>query len=144
VQQPSPPVRPHVILTCMDPRIDPASLFSFDPRSANILRNAGARVTPDVVRSVAVSAAVMQARELLIVQHTGCGMASASEPALRDAVKQRTGREPGDLSFMAIADHAAALQEDIERLRRSPAIPGDLEVRGYLLHLDTGELQPMT
>ena len=43
------------IVTCIDSRIDPLAVFGLEPGDAKILRNAGARVTPDVLRTLALA-----------------------------------------------------------------------------------------
>src|ERR1700680_3868143 len=68
-----------VILTCMDARIDPVSLFDLTPGDAHVLRNAGARATPDVLRSLALSQAVLGTREVLVLGHTGGGLLRLTE-----------------------------------------------------------------
>src|SRR5260370_41195859 len=67
------------ILTCMDARIDPVSLFGLGPGDAHVLRNAGARATPDVLRSLALSQAILGTREVLVLGHTGCGLFERTE-----------------------------------------------------------------
>ena len=83
-----------VILTCMDARIDPVALFGLEPGDAHVLRNAGARVTPDVLRSIALSQAVLGTREVLVLGHTGCGLHERTEEELVHTIRLHSGHEP--------------------------------------------------
>lgn len=121
------------LVTCMDTRIDPLSAFGLELGDAHVLRNAGGRVTDDVLRSLAVSSHLMQVRAVAVVQHTGCGMLGTTEEELRS----RTG---ADIDFLPIADHASALEEDLELLLSTPWL-GRLELSvGFVYDLDTGRL----
>jgi len=50
------------IVTCRDSRIDPLAVFGLEPGDAKILRNAGARVTDDGLRSLALAVAEVTGR----------------------------------------------------------------------------------
>src|SRR5205814_3748186 len=76
------PARPVVLVTCMDARIDPALALGLVPGDAHVLRNAGGLVTDDVVRSLAISQHALGTREVMVVQHTKCGMHGLDENAL--------------------------------------------------------------
>src|SRR5712664_3383707 len=82
------------ILTCMDARIDPVSLFGLGPGDAHVLRNAGARATPDVMRSLALSQAILGTREVLVLGHTGCGLFDRTEAELSDVIRTKSGHKP--------------------------------------------------
>src|SRR5216684_3495146 len=82
------------ILTCMDARIDPVSLFGLGPGDAHVLRNAGARATPDVMRSLALSQAILGTREVLVLGHTGCGLFARTEAELSEAIWSKSGHKP--------------------------------------------------
>ena len=97
------------ILTCMDVRIDPLAIFCLRPGQAHLLRNAGARVTEDVLRSLALSSRLMEVDTVLVLGHTGCALFGVTDEELR----RRTG---ASLDFLAIEDHHSALRRDVNRV----------------------------
>src|SRR5215210_3260806 len=103
------PSRRLAVLTCMDARIDVFAALGLHLGDAHVIRNAGGRVTDDVLRSLALSSHVLGVDTVVVMQHTRCGLAGVSDEELRAL----TG---ADLGFFPIDDHAAALQEDIELL----------------------------
>ncbi len=111
------------IVTCIDSRIDPLAVFGLVPGDAKILRNAGARVTDDVERSLALAAATLGRHPDRGGQHTDCKLTAADDAELVAAVGAATGREPEGFEPLAIADQSTALQADVERLLASPLIP---------------------
>ena len=97
----------------MDNRIDVYAALGLHLGDAHVIRNAGGRVTGDVLRSLAVSIHLLGVETVIVMQHTKCGLAGVTEEKLRAV----TG---ADLGFLAFDDHAAALREDIDRLTATP------------------------
>lgn len=128
------------IVTCIDSRIDPLAVFGLEPGDAKILRNAGARVTPDVERGLALSVAALGVTRIAVVQHTDCKVASASDAELAEAVAAATGRSTDGFDPLAIDDQPATLRTDVERLLASPRLPDGTVVAGLLLDLHAGRL----
>lgn len=84
---PREPRRRLAVLTCMDARIDPLRVLALDVGDAHVLRNAGAIVTDDVARSLAVSR-TMGVEEVVVVGHTDCAAFPVGvEDAVREAVR---------------------------------------------------------
>jgi carbonic anhydrase len=131
---PAPGARPtrHVaVVTCMDARIDVFAALGLSLGDAHVIRNAGGRVTEDVLRSLALSSHVLGVDTVLVMQHTGCGLAGVTDEELRE----RTG---ADLGFHAIADHEAALREDVETLAGTPYLAPVRAIAGWVYDVDTG------
>src|SRR5579885_733900 len=42
-----------LVLTCLDPRVDPAHVLGLDLSDAMVVRNVGGRVTPEVIADIA-------------------------------------------------------------------------------------------
>src|SRR3954465_15052530 len=103
------PSRHLAVVTCMDARIDVFAILGLHLGEAHVIRNAGGRVTEDVLRSLALSTQVLGVDTVVVMQHTKCGLAGVTEEELRAL----TG---ADLGFFAIDDHASNLREDIEIL----------------------------
>ncbi|HET9691945.1 MAG TPA: carbonic anhydrase [Acidimicrobiales bacterium] len=131
------------IVTCMDVRIDPLSAFGLRPGDANVIRNAGARVTGDALRSLAMATAFLGVREIAVVQHTGCAMAGRSDDDVRAALPPEIGARSGGWDFLAMLDPEAALAADVERVRTCALIPAGVRVEGWRYDVQTGLLDPV-
>lgn len=132
-----------VVLTCADPRVDPAHILGLELGEVAVFRNNGGRVTQEMVDQIA-TIAFMTAKmdgpeprpwELVLMQHTGCGAERFADPDFQHAVKEHSGV---DVSSLAIADHEQSLREDVERLRSAPNVPGYIVVSGYLYDVQNG------
>ncbi|MFM8860971.1 MAG: beta-class carbonic anhydrase [Acidimicrobiia bacterium] len=134
------PRRRLAIVTCMDCRIDPLAIFGFAPGDVHVVRNAGARVTADMLRSLIKSVDQLEVERIAIVHHTDCGAAKIDLPSLRDRVVQRTGNDPADVDFHLIADPSVALAEDVEAVRRCPFLPVGTAVAGFVYDVATGSV----
>lgn len=126
------------IVTCMDARLMPPEALGLVPGDAHILRNAGARVTEDVLRSLAVSCAVLGVRHILVIPHTECGMYK-TETELRDAIRTVSG-QAGPPALFEYGDPEAALRDDVERIRTAPYLPPDVTVWGARHDVKTGRV----
>lgn len=137
---PAPPSRHLAVVTCMDARILPLGVFGLEAGDAHIIRNAGGRVTDDVLRSVLVSTHLLGVRAVAVVHHTECGMVNNSDADIRAAVERGSGKDPGAFAFHAIADPERDLRADVARLTDSGMLPDGTEVGGYLYDVRTGRL----
>lgn len=138
---PTPPDMALAIVTCMDARVVPHQLFGLGPGDVHVLRNAGGRVTPDVLRSLLVSTRLLGVDQVIVVHHTDCGGA-ASDTSLANDLRD-AGAE-GDLPrLFGAPDQVAALRADLEALRADPLLSADLRVAGYRYDLDSGEVVPL-
>jgi carbonic anhydrase len=132
------------IVTCIDSRIDPLAVFGLEPGDAKILRNAGARVTDDVERGLALAAASLGVTRIAVVQHTDCKLTAASDADLVAAVGKATGRHaPEGFEPLAIADQPAALAADVGRLLSTPLLPAGTVVTGLVYDLHSGRLSTL-
>ena len=128
------------IVTCIDSRIDPLAVFGLEPGDAKILRNAGARITDDVERSLALAVAALGVTRVAVVQHTDCKLTAAGDDELIEAVARATGRDLPEFEPLAIGDQEKTLHSDIERLLASPLLPDGVVVVGLVLDLHSGRL----
>jgi carbonic anhydrase len=138
---PAPPASHVAVLTCMDARILPLNVFGLEQGDAHVLRNAGGRVTDDVLRSLLVSSHVLGVRHVAVVHHTLCGMRGATNAELAAKVEEGSGTSPGDLEFLAVTDAEEDLRADVAKLVDSGLFPPDTEVRGYEYDVETGRLR---
>lgn len=128
------------VLICMDSRIDPLRMLGFGPGDAKILRNAGARVTDDVLRTLILARYLLGVDRIMVVQHTRCRMSGGSEDDVHEAVKAAGGPDTRSLSFLTTTDQEAAVRLDVQRLRSSPYLT-DPTVGGFIIDIDTGRLR---
>ncbi|MGZ8753131.1 MAG: beta-class carbonic anhydrase [Acidimicrobiia bacterium] len=121
------------VLTCMDARIDVFAALGLHLGEAHVIRNAGGRVTDDVLRSLALSCHVLGVDTVVVMQHTKCGLAGVTDEELQ----RRTG---ADLGFFPIDDHAAALSEDIQLLIHKPYLQPLSLIAGIVYDVESGEI----
>lgn len=139
----SPIPRRHLaVVTCMDCRIDPLAIFGFEVGDIHVMRNAGARVTPDIIRSLIKSVNQLEVERIAILHHTDCGAAKIDLPGLRAKVLAATGSDPDTVEFHLIGDHATALSADIEAVRTCPYLPVGTAVAGFVYEVATGVVTP--
>jgi len=127
------------VLTCMDSRIEPLAMLGLRPGDAKILRNAGARVTDDVLRTLVLATYLLGVERAMIVAHTKCRMAAGDEEDVHDAVRAAGGPDTRSLAFLVTGDQEATLRADVQRVRSWPYLAG-LQVGGFLYDVDTGRL----
>lgn len=127
------------VLTCMDPRLDPLRMLGLAPGDATVLRNAGARVTEDVLRTLVLATTLLGVGRVVVVAHTLCRMAAGSEEAVHRAIADAGGPDTRSISFLTTGDQEASLRDDVQRIRSWPYL-GDVATGGFLLDLDTGRL----
>ena len=100
------------VVTCIDSRIDPLAVFGLVPGDAKILRNAGARITDDVERSLALAVAALGVTRVAVVQHTDCKLTASGDEELIKAVAEATGRDLAGFEPLAIGDQQKTLKSD--------------------------------
>jgi carbonic anhydrase len=130
------PARHLAIATCMDSRIDVFAALGLTLGDAHVLRNAGARVTDDLLRSLALSVRTMGTDTVVLMQHTGCGLEGVTAAELREA----TGT---DIDFLPIADHGDAIRADIELLAGAPVLEPVHTIAGLLFDIATGTVEEL-
>ena len=138
----APPRRHLGVVTCMDCRIDPLAVLGLEPGDAHVLRNAGGRITADVVRSLIKSVNHLGVDRVAIMHHTDCGAAKIVLSELRERVAAATGHDPSELDFHLIDDADAALRADVEALHECPYLPPGTEVSGFMYDVATGIAEP--
>ncbi len=135
-----PPALHTVVLTCMDSRIDVFALFGIRLGEVHVLRNAGGVVTDDVIRSLTISQRKLGTRAVLIVQHSGCGLATFTDDAFSEELAGEVGMRPPWRTH-AFRDPALNVRRDIAHLRRDPFLRPDTQVRGFVLDIMTFALE---
>jgi carbonic anhydrase len=140
---PLPPARRVAIVACMDARLNPYGLLGLTEGDAHIIRNAGGAVTPDVIRSLAISQRLLATEEIVLIHHTGCGMLTFRDDEFRDAIEQETGIRP-DWPAESFTDLDQDVRQSIARIKTSPFIPRTDSVRGFVYDVESGALREVS
>ncbi len=128
------------VVTCMDSRIEPLQMLGLKPGDAKIMRNAGARVTDDVLRTLVLAVHLLGVTRVLLVPHTRCRMSAEDEAQIHAAIQQASGIDTRSIELRPSPDVRATLSLDVQRVRSSPYLPRDLVVGGAVYDVDTGRL----
>jgi carbonic anhydrase len=127
------------VLTCIDSRIEPLTMLGLRFGDAKILRNAGARVTDDVLRTLVLASYLLGVDRAMVVAHTDCAMAGGGEEDVHKAVEQAGGPDTRSLAFLVTDDQEATVREDVQRVRSWPYLTR-LTVGGFLYDVHSGKL----
>lgn len=131
------------LITCMDSRIPPLTAIGMKPGDVKILRNAGARVTEDVLRTLVLATYLLGVERVLVMPHTDCRMASASEPEIHQAILDQHQVDTRSVEFRTVANTLEALATDVVRIRTHPLLAGRLSVGGAIYDVSTGRITPV-
>jgi len=129
------------IITCMDSRIDPLRIVGMSAGDATILRNAGARVTEDVLRTLILATTLLNVSRILVMPHTDCRMASGTEEQIHATILERSGIDARSVEIRTVSDQHSALKSDLVRIKQFPLLPKDIEIVGAIYNVKTGELK---
>ena len=135
---------PHLrlsVLTCMDTRISLPSL-GLKVGDAHMIRNAGGIATDDAIRSLVVSHYFLGTNEIMVINHTDCGMMKASESEFQHKIEKESGNAAtSQMTFHAFHSVDTNVRAQIERLTNHPWLRGRVKVRGFVFEVETGRLR---
>jgi carbonic anhydrase len=131
------------VITCMDSRIDPLRVLGMQSGDVKILRNAGARVTDDVLRTLVLACYLLEVDRVLVMPHTKCKMASGTEDEIHELIDSTYGVDTRSMEFRTTLDQLNALATDLRRIRSFPLLPAGLVVGGAMYDVETGRLTPL-
>jgi carbonic anhydrase len=136
------------VITCLDPRVDPAHFLGLGLGDAMVVRNVGGRVTREVINDVAYIGQLAETMlpdgplfEVAVIHHTQCGSAALADDAFRRRYAERIGVEESTLREHAVLDPAVTVARDVGRLRSAPAISPRVTVSGHVYDVVTGLVQ---
>ena len=136
---PLPPGRKLAVLACMDARLTVEDVLGLRTGDAHIIRNAGGLATDDAIRSLVISQQLLGTEEVIIIEHTGCGMLTFKDDAVRRDLAARTGSNV-DLPLHAFEELEANLRTQVTRIRAHPWIK-DVPVHGLVYEVESGRLR---
>jgi carbonic anhydrase len=128
------------LVTCMDSRIEPLTMLGLVPGDAKILRNAGGRVTPDVLRSLILATNFLGVTRIAVMQHTGCALAGKSDADIGADLAERTSEPFGQWEFLSMPDPDGALTADVATVRQCTLLPAGVQVEGWRYQVESGRI----
>ena len=135
------PERKLAVVTCMDTRLSIRTL-GLKTGDAHIIRNAGGIVTDDTLRSLVVSHYLLGTEEIMVINHTDCGLMHATEQDLRTRIQNRTGTDAVTPAFFyAFRDIEENVRHQLQKLHTHPWIPKTVPVRGFVYDVASGLLR---
>ncbi len=138
---PLPPGRKLAVLACMDARLTVEDVLGLRTGDAHIIRNAGGLATDDALRSLVISQQLLGTEEVIVIEHTGCGMLTFRDDDVRRDLAAKTGKDV-DLQFHAFPELEANLRAQVERIRAHPWIK-DVPIHGLIYEVETGRLREL-
>lgn len=137
----APPSRKLLVVACMDARINIETALGLRYGDAHIIRNAGGTVTDDVLRSAIVSTNVLGTREIMVINHTGCGMMGCTDHGLREQLADQYGpTDQAPTDFHAFTELNSHVKDQVAILRDHLWVPRDTVIRGFTYDVQTGKL----
>src|SRR5271168_356523 len=135
------PARKLAVLTCMDTRLSIRTL-GLKTGDAHIIRNAGGIVTDDALRSLVISHYLLGTEEIMVINHTDCGLMLASEQDLRTQIQNRAGTAAiSPAFFYAFQNIEENVRHQLQKLRTHPWVPESVAVRGFVYDVSNGKLR---
>ena len=135
------PRRRLAIIACMDSRLDVEETLGLRTGDAHVIRNAGGLVTDDVIRSLIVSQQLLGTNEVIVIEHTGCGLFRADEPAIRARIAAELAIpvEEVSLALGSFSDLEANVRVQVALLREHRLLRR-VPVHGLLFDVSTGRI----
>ena len=139
------PRQPVLLVTCLDPRVEPAAFLGVELADAPVIRNAGGRVTEEVIDDIAFLSYLVRTMipdgplfEVAVIHHTGCATGFLADAGFRSDLAARTGLDEAALAAKPVIDPEATIRADVQRLLSSPRVQPQISVSGHVYDLDTG------
>ncbi|HWD96498.1 MAG TPA: carbonic anhydrase [Acidimicrobiales bacterium] len=130
------------IVTCADPRLtNIEQMLGIPAADADMIRNFGTVIDDDAVRSLVLSTRLLGSKEIMIINHTDCGLTKFKDSEMEDRLRKETGMSPiAPARFYSFTDVEANTQEQIRKARSHPWIPPDVPIRGFIFDVNSGTL----
>jgi carbonic anhydrase len=137
-----PPAPKIAIVTCADPRLtDIEQMTGLAHADVDMIRNFGTVIDDDAIRSLVLSTRLLGTQEIMIINHTDCGMLRFTDTELEDRLRRETGQAPiAPAKFYSFTDAAANTKEQIQKARSHPWISPEIPIRGFVYDVSTGRL----
>jgi len=133
------PAKKLAVLTCMDARLDPRAILGLEKGDAHVIRNAGGVVSDDAIRSLAISQHLLGTEEILVIQHTGCGLLTFTDEEFAQRLEHECGSRP-EWRALAFTDLERSVRDSVASLRECPFLPRP-KAKGFVFDIETAELR---
>jgi carbonic anhydrase len=137
------PAKKIAVLTCMDARLDPAQALGLGQGDAHVIRNAGGVVTDDAIRSLAISQHLLGTEEIVVIQHTNCGMQTITDEELAEKLEAHAGERP-QWRAQAFSDLEQSVRASVKSLKNTRFLLNTEQVRGFVYEVETGKLREVS
>lgn len=135
------PERKLIIVTCMDARINLEQTLGLQPGEAHILRNAGAIVTSDMIRSILLSIHALGTNQIMVINHTDCGVKGLKDRNFRENLIKQFGTDTiAPEQFYGFNNLKKNVLEQVQKIKSHPWIPKDTIVEGFIADVSTGKI----
>ena len=142
---PTPPARRLAVVACMDARQAIFAMLGLKPGDALIIRNAGGIVTDDVLRSLIVAYHLLSIRDIMIINHTECGLLAFNDDEMRAHLRRITGAAPATPKhFYSFSDLEQNVRAQVHTVNSHPWIPSGITARGFIYDVKTGLLSEVS
>ncbi len=137
-----PPAPKIAIVTCADPRLSNIlQMLGLAEADVDMIRNFGTVIDDDAVRSLVLSTRLLGSREIMIINHTDCGLLRFTDSEMEDRLRTETGQAPiAPARFYSFTDVEKNTREQIQKARSHPWISQEVPVRGFVYDVKTGRL----
>jgi carbonic anhydrase len=137
-----PPAPKIAIVTCADPRLSNIlPMLGLAEADVDMIRNFGTVIDDDAVRSLVLSTRLLGTREIMIINHTDCGMLRFTDSEMEDRLRKQTGQAPiAPARFYSFTDAEENTKEQIHKARSHRWISQEVPIRGFVYDVHTGRL----
>jgi carbonic anhydrase len=139
------------VITCIDPRTDPADFLGLEFGEAVVARAVGGRVTDLVLRDLFYISYLVEQKapegpyfEAAVIHHTDCGSRLLEDPELRHGFAERSGWDEAELARLPATVPADTVRADVGKILSTPRISPRITVSGHVYDTDTGLLETVT
>jgi carbonic anhydrase len=136
------------IITCIDPRVDPAEFLGLKFAEAIVDRTVGGRVTDAVIQDLSYIGYLVETKapegpffEAVVIHHTGCGSRLLEDPELRHGFAERFGYKEEMLARLPATVPAETVRADVRKILTTPHISSRITVSGMVYDTATGLLE---
>ena len=136
---PMPPGKHVAVVACMDARLDVYRILGLNKGEAHVIRNAGGVITDDEIRSLTISQRLLGTQEIILIHHTDCGMLTFTDDQFKKSIQDETGIKPG-WAAESFPDLDEDVRQSIARIKASPFVPHQDQIRGFVFDVATGKL----
>jgi carbonic anhydrase len=124
----------------MDARLTVEDVLGLDTGDAHIIRNAGGLASDDAIRSLIISHELLGTKEIIVINHTDCGMLTFSEKGLHDKLEDKYHASPDGIQFHPFSDLKENVQKQVDKIKSTPFLP-DSYVHGFVYDVKTGKIE---